>query len=175
MGRHHGKHDQTIRPCGGVDSSAFGSALVGIESNFFGDDNTSVSVIRISDTGITIDEIWDAVRKQWEAFTSDVNQSLPLIDKDYLGWFYQDSTPDDKETLGLWIRDSIANRKTELVRISPVGSKIIENVATVNYHYFWVYSSKQGTREQEIGRYTETFRKSGSVWLLINDHGGPTG
>lgn len=178
MGRHHGKFD---RP------PFIGSTgLVGIESGFYGSPTPSndvspatIQVINIGNDWIGErtqgEDIWKVVRNQWKTFTSDVEQALLLIHDSYLGWFLSDSTPDDKAMLGQWIADSIANRKTELVRISPVGSQVIGEVATVHYHYLWIYFLADGNRIKEIGQYTETYLKVTGTWQLINDHGGPTG
>ena len=167
MGRHHGKHDRpALLPT---------TELIGIESRFFTAAAEATPVIIVVNPSPNPSNIWDVIRDQWSIFTSDASAAADRIHDEYLGWFISDSTPDDKNTLVLWIADSIANRTTSLVRISPVGAKVVGDVATVHYHYLWIYSTADSTRHQEIGYYTETLVNDSGKWMLLNDVGGPTG
>lgn len=166
MGRHHGKFD---RP-----RILEASEPVGIEAAFLGEAKSQTPVIVVVSPDYNPNNIWDVIRDQWTVFTSDPTASNDLIHDDYLGWFISDSAPEDKKTLSLWLADSIANRTTCVVRISPVGTKVVGNVATVHYHYLWIYKTSDGVRHQEIGRYTETLVNSDGTWKLLNDVGGPT-
>jgi hypothetical protein len=171
MGRHHGKYDR---------SNLLPGNLVDIEGDFYdqlsdselSSINKTINVVKTNNS-LAVSNIWNSVSSLWDAITTNTDAAMELIHESYIGWFYQDQTPDDKNSLRAWIEDSIKNRKTGIIRISPVGESELEDVITVHYHYLWIYYTNDGSRHKEKGKYSETYKQYGSKWLLISDHGGP--
>lgn len=172
MGGHSGKYDKA--PCSNNFIGASDGRTLEVEQTVY----SSPKLLVTNSQSFTspLKEVWESVKDRWEANIGIKSKaSSSFIHKEYTGWFLNDPGVDDKKSLEAWIEDSKHVRNSQIVKISPLSAKIVNDIAIVHYNYLWFFVTNSGERYREIGRYSETLMSVNSQWLLISDVGGSIG
>lgn len=148
-----------------------GSAAAGAEGNVKLDNEVKIVTID-QKWSATEAEIWKTVEAYWKVPT--VGGLMEYFHEQYMGWHSQEPMPGDKPIARLWQANLYNNRKSLVLKVSPVGTRVHGEFAIVNYHYTWLYEDSKQEQHTERGRFTDILKKEGGKWLLIADHGGPT-
>ena len=174
MGQHSGKYDTAPCPFPFVPNS-WGSMLP-LEEAFFSQFAAPIVTVQTQGDGVNLvgGEVWNAIEERWKAAVTDPEAALRHYHDSYLGWFSASAYVDDKDAMRLWLSEAAATKKTEFVRIFPVSSASTDTVTIAHYNYVWSYVNSNNIRIREAGRYSESWVREGSGWLLISDNGGPT-
>ena len=118
-------------------------------------------------------EVWKNVNEYWSLMAKgDIEGFLGYFHDDYLGWSNDGPVPHTKDDSRKYFDFFYKGMKTPFYNITPVGIRVIDDLAVVHYYYTMITESADGKRKSEEGRWTDVLVKKGGKWVMIADHGG---
>ena len=121
-------------------------------------------------------EVWTNVEAYWVLWAKrDLDGFIGYFHNDYSGWFNRTDLPSDKASSKKWIAENFSSNKIAVHTIQPVAIKVHGDFAIVHYYYSYRQEDASGKKTNMNGRWTDILMKDGDKWVLIGDHGGPSG
>lgn len=119
--------------------------------------------------------IWKNVETYWALDEKgDTDGFMEYFHEDYMGWFNRRPLPADRAEVARFVAHYHKAEKTVLTNLQPASINIHGDIAIVHYYYTRI-SEKDGKETTSSGRWTDILKKQGVKWVLIGDHGGPSG
>ena len=117
-------------------------------------------------------EVWKTIDAQWQADKDGKDWVEEFVHSDCMGWSNSVPMPRDKATMNRWLKAYKSISKTLEYQIFPLSIVVKGDVAIAHYYYRSLNESYDGKKISENGRYTDTWYKEGSKWLLLGWQGG---
>jgi len=123
-------------------------------------------------------EVLDAIESCWDAWMDGVEQGdIELffagckVDEDALYWWSVEGAPNGYDQIRrTW--DTISQQDERWVDFRPVGIRVFDDVAIVNFYGYWQASTPAGSVVTEHKR-TEVFQRRADGWTFIGGHSTP--
>ena len=97
---------------------------------------------------------------------------MKYFDDSYLGWSNDNDAPANKEETEKMFKYYSSKRKVQLNTLTPARIWVEGNFAYVHYYYTELSENKDGSTNEEKGRWTDILRKKNGTWMIVGDHRG---
>ncbi|MCU4548972.1 nuclear transport factor 2 family protein [Acinetobacter pittii] len=145
------------------------TTLLGIEKSFYEKLGSRVFLTGWH-SGKNESEVWDCVRKFWEAAVFASKDLGSLLHDKYTKISVSNGSVDNKDSELFHVSVNQQFRTTIYVKLSPQSLAIVDNVAFAVFQYKWEYTnSRDGTVVPAAGLCSQTWIRNDGSWLLLGE------
>jgi hypothetical protein len=123
-----------------------------------------------SGTSAGVEAVWAREQQYWHFVqTGDVDNYRALWDDGFRGWPCKAQHPATKATISDWVRDIRDQKVTFTYTLTREGAADFGDIVVVYYQTPMVYQYPDGrvVDHDRVFKFTHTWRRSGSTWLII--------
>lgn len=113
-------------------------------------------------------EVWKAVERLWSRWsTGDVD----FYADDFRGWNSSRHAPYTKAEIVPWVKKFHEKNDIVLYDLNPLAIDLHGDIAIAFYTYQILIESSDGSQREEIGHWTDIYRKVDGEWHFIAEMG----
>ena len=127
-------------------------------------------VVSGTSTSAGVEAVWAREQQYWHFVqTGDVDNYRALWDDGFRGWPCKAQHPATKATISDWVRDIRDQKVVFTYTVTREGAADFGDIVVVYYQTPMVYQYPDGrvVDRDRVFKFTHTWRRSGSTWLII--------